>query len=374
MGEMTMHLKKLINKVENINKDVKYEELNKFWNNFYSLKEENRVPINITLTMAFFAKNLGIDLIDHYHNPKKYVEDSLKIIQFQDKEIKDDKVKGPIVITFGEAFEASLFGVNPIFKHDVDPWLGQPIIKNEEDLDDLTYPDFYTSGVMPMVHSIYETAEKIVADRIPVIFERWDRSPWGLAVHLRGLGGLFIDTVHHPDLVHKFLKFLTESRMRWEREKERFLGIRTEKSRLSNDEVDGKTISPKIYENFAYPYEKELANFYPKGISYFHSCGDITPFLDLIMKTKGLRRLQISHITDFNTAIDKIGRKMVFEKRIDPTILPFGDVQTINKSIIETLKDGEGVFMEIDPGPVMAFPVEKVQTWLRLTRKLMAKN
>lgn len=324
--------------------------------------------------MAFFAKNLGIDLIEHYHNPKKYVEDSLKIIQFQDKEINDDKVKGPIVITFGEAFEASLFGVNPIFKHDVDPWLGQPIIKNEEDIDDLTYPDFYESGVMPKVHAIYETAEKIVADRIPVIFERWDRSPWGLAVHLRGLGGLFTDTVHHPDLVHKLLKFLTESRKRWEREKERFLGIRTEKSRLSNDEVDGKTISPKIYEDFAYPYEKELANFYPKGISYFHSCGDITPFLDSIVRIRGLRRLQISHLTDFNTAIDKIGRKMVFQKRIDPTILPFGDAQTIKKSIIETLNVGEGVFMEIDPGPVMDFPVEKVQTWLRLTRKLITKN
>jgi len=93
MGEMTLHLKKLIHKVEKINKDVKYEELKKFWNNFYSLKEENRVPINITFTMAFFAKNLGIDLIEHYHNPKKYVEDSLKIIQFQDKEVKDDKVK-----------------------------------------------------------------------------------------------------------------------------------------------------------------------------------------------------------------------------------------------------------------------------------------
>ncbi|MFX0139721.1 MAG: uroporphyrinogen decarboxylase family protein, partial [Candidatus Hodarchaeota archaeon] len=307
------------------------------------------------------------------HKPRKYIEDSLKIIQFQNNEIKDDKIKGPIVITFGEAFEASLFGVNPIFKRDVDPWLGQPIIKNEEDLDDLAYPNFYESGLMPLVHSIYETAEKIVAGRIPVIFERWDRSPWGLAVHLRGLVELFKDTIYHPDLVHKLLNFLTESRMRWEREKERFLGIRIEKSRLNNDEVDGQTISPKIYENFIYPYEKELANFYPKGISYFHSCGNITPFLDFIIRIRGLRRLHISHVTDFKTAIDKIGRKIVFQKRIDPTILSFGDAQTIKKSIKETLALGKGTFMEIDPGPVMDVPVEKVKKWLKISKKVIAK-
>ncbi|MFX0132859.1 MAG: uroporphyrinogen decarboxylase family protein [Candidatus Hodarchaeota archaeon] len=363
-----MHFKKLIDKVEKINNDIKYEELNKFWNRFYSLKE-NRIPINITFTMAFFAKNLGINLIEHYKNSKKYVEDSLKIIIFQDKEINDDKVKGPIVINFGEAFEASLFGVNPIFKHDIDPWLGQPIIKNEEDLNDLKYPDFYNSGLMPMVHSIYETAEKIVAGRIPVIFERWDRSPWGLAVHLRGLGGLFIDSIHHPDLVHKLLKFLTESRMRWEREKERFLGIRIEKSRLSNDEVDGKIISPIIYENFAYPYEKELANFYPKGISYFHSCGNITPFLDYIIRIRGLKRLHISPVTDFKIAIDKIGKKMVFQKRMDPNIIAFGDESSMKISIKETLKIGQNIFMEIDPGPVMDVPIENIKRWVKITKK-----
>ncbi|MFX0208623.1 MAG: uroporphyrinogen decarboxylase family protein [Candidatus Hodarchaeota archaeon] len=367
-----MNLKKLIDKVEKINNDLKYEELKRFWNRFYSLKEENRVPITITLTMAFFAKNLGINLIEHYHKPEKYVEDSLKIIIFQDKEINDDKIKGPIVITFGEAFEASLFGVNPIFKRDVDPWLGQPIIKNEEYLDDLTYPDFYKSGLMPMVHSIYETAERITDGRIPVIFERWDRSPWGLAVHLRGLGGLFKDTIHHPDLVHKFLKFLTESRMRWEREKEKYLGIRVEKSRLSNDEIDAQTISPKIYENFAYPYEEELSNFYPKGISYFHSCGNIIPFLDFIIRIRGLKKLHISPATDFKMAIDKIGKKLVYQKRLDPTVLAFGDSQTIKSCIKENLKIGKEIFMEIDPGPVMDVPVEKVKTWLKISKKAIS--
>ena len=52
----------------------------------------------------------------------------------------------------------------------------------------------------------------------------------------------------------------------------------------------------------------------------------------------------------------------------------FGDVQKIKKGIIETLKVGEGTYMEIDPGPVMDVPVEKVQTWLEIARKLIAKK
>ncbi|NIQ05080.1 MAG: hypothetical protein GWO20_04925, partial [Candidatus Korarchaeota archaeon] len=92
--------------------------------------------------MTFFAKNLNLDLVSHYEKPKRYIEDSLKILRFQHEEISDDRVLGGIVINFGEAFESSLFGQKPIFKHDADPIVGEPIIKSEEDFDNLQYPDF----------------------------------------------------------------------------------------------------------------------------------------------------------------------------------------------------------------------------------------
>jgi len=363
------NLESLITKVEKINRDPKYKELKSFWSNFYSLKEDKRIPIIVTLTMSSFARNLGLNLIEHYTEPEKYVEDSLKIILFQHKEIKDDRTKGPIVVTFGEAFEASLFGVKTVFSSDKDPWLGDPIIKSEKDLDELPYPDFYKSGLMPKVHAIYETAKRTVKGRIPVVFERWDRSPWGLAVHLRGLTELLKDTIRNPDFVHKLLRFLTESRIRWEREKERFLGTKTLRSRLSDDEADAQVISPKTYENFAYPYEKELASFYPNGISYFHSCGNITPFLDLIVKIRGLKRIHISPATDFKTAVDRIGRKMVFHKRMDPTKdFALCDDKTMEKRVKETLKIGKGTFMELDQGPIVDAPLDKVKTWVKIAR------
>lgn len=365
------NLTKLVGEVEKINRQN--EDLRSFWKNFYDLKTENRTPIIVTLTMSFFAKNLGLDLVNHYETPEKYIEDSLRIISFQHSEINDDRAVGPIVITFGEAFEPSLFGVNPIFSHNRDPVPGRPIIGSEKDLGDLDHPDFYESGLMPQVHRIYETAHEIVKGRIPVRFETWDRSPWGLAVHLRGLTELLKDTIRKPEFVHRLLKFLTESRIRWEKEKERFLDMKLKRSRISDDEVDAKLISPKTYENFAYPYEKELAEFYPEGIFYFHSCGDITPFLNPISRIRGLRRIHISPATNFQTALREMGRSITYHKRMDPVNdLALCNPETMQSKVEDVLRTGKDAFMELDPGPVMDIPAEKVKTWVASARKAIS--
>jgi uroporphyrinogen-III decarboxylase len=223
---------------------------------------------------------------------------------------------------------------------------------------------------MPRVHRTYETALTITEGRIHIRFEDWDRSPWGLAVHLRGLTELLKDTIRNPDFVHRLLKFITESRMRWEREKEKFLGEKSKRSRISEDEVDAKLMSPKTFERFAYQYDNEIADFYPEGIFYYHSCGDITPFLNSISKIRGLKRIQISPATSFKTALKVIGKGIVFHKRMDPVNdLAFCNTEAIQSKIKDILRIGKGAFIEIDPGPVMDLPAEKVKTWISSARK-----
>jgi len=224
---------------------------------------------------------------------------------------------------------------------------------------------------MPKILKVYETAEKLVKGKIPVFFERWDRSPWGTAVHLRGLVELWKDTVRNPDLVHKLLTLITESRIRWEKEKAKFLGVKTERGFLYNDEVDAKFISPKIYQVFAHPYEKKLANFYPKGIFYFHSCGDITPFLSTIATIPGLRRLHISPATDFNTAVIKFGRNLVFQKRMHPVndLLLCND-KDMELKIKEVLNIGRKNAIELDPGPILDISIDKIKKWINIARKI----
>ena len=364
-----MHPKSLVESVEAVVNDPKYDELRTLWNDFYAFKETKCIPIRITLTMRFFAENLGINLVDHYLKPERYVKDSLRILSFQNEQIHDDRIIGGIVINFGEPFESSLFGSRPLFASDRDPMVGAPVVKTEDDLENLKYPDFYRSGLMPKILDVYEAAEKLVKGRIPVFFERWDRSPWGVAAHIRGLDELLKDTIRDPDFVHRLLAFVTESRMKWERERERFLGEKTERAFLSNDEVNAVVMGPKTYEAFAHPYERKLADFYSKGIFYFHSCGDITPFLDTIATIRGLRRLHISPATNFKTAIRKLGRRFAFHKRLDPARdLELCDEKTMKRRIEEVLKIGKETLMELDPGPIQDAPVQKIRQWIQLAR------
>lgn len=370
-----MELNDLIKKVEKQISGTRSQELKSFWRKFRSLEDTDRIPIRVTLTMRFFAKNLDIDLVDHYRKPERYVKDSLRILQFQHEEILDDRLKNGIVINFGEVFESSLFGSKPTFKFDMDPLLGAPIIKTEDDLESIDYPDFYRSGLMPKIIETYETAERMVKGRIPVFFEKWDRSPWGVALHLRGFQNLLEDVYERPDFAHRLLAFITESRIRWEKEKERYLGSKTEQSNLYNDEVHSEILSPEIYKEFAYPYEKKLAEFYPKGIFYFHSCGNITPFLDTITSIRGLRRLHISPVTNFEIAARKVGRKLILQKRLDPiSDLERSDKKAMESRIRETLKVGKQTIMELDPGPIQNASLEKVKTWIKLARKVIKEE
>jgi uroporphyrinogen-III decarboxylase len=371
LGSLVIKLDHLIEKVERQIADPKSQETRAFWKRFYALEEVDRVPIRITLTMRFFATNLGIDLVDHYEKPEKYVEDSLRILQFQHEEILDDRFKRGIVLNFGEGFESSLFGSKPTFKSDIDPLVGVPIIKTEEDFENLDYPDFYKSGLMPKIIETYEAAEKMVKGRIPVFFENWDRGPWGVAFHLRGFQNLVEDVYERPDFVRRLLAFITESRIRWEKEKERFIGKKTEYPSLYDDEVHSEILSQETYKKFVYPHEKKLAEFYPNGIFYFHSCGNITPFLDTITSIRGLRLLHISPATDFKIAAEKLGRKIVLQKRMDPLFDLDNDASTIESRIREILRIGRKSIMELDPGPIQDTPLDKVKAWISLARKVI---
>jgi hypothetical protein len=101
-----------------------------------------------------------------YQKPAQYVANSLRIIKFLHEHIHDDRVLNGIVINFGEVFEPSLFGCQPIYWTDQDPGIvPDPLIKTEEDYERLPYPDFYTSGLMPQILAVHETAEKLAIIR-----------------------------------------------------------------------------------------------------------------------------------------------------------------------------------------------------------------
>ena len=85
---------------------------------------------------------------------------------------------------------------------------------------------------------------------------------------------------------------------------------------LHEDDVNCLLISPKHYEEFVFPYEKRIAKMY--GKVSFHSCGKLTPILDLIASLPGLCRINISPWTDLEQVVEKLPKQVVLSIDMHP--------------------------------------------------------
>lgn len=375
-----MNLDRLIDDVYEIASTPSQQALREFWKRFYVFQEPEKVPVTVGHSRWMYAEQLGIDLVQMFRNAETHLRSTLMMMKAQRQWFQDDGLVGAtfgswnlvdhisahISLYFGPPFDTSMFGVEPVFAKDKDPVNGKPILKTSDDLDELHYPDFYKSGMMPLAHEFYEYITKRVNDKLEVMFPRFIMGPWGIAWALRGLENLLVDTYRRPDFVHKLMNFITESRIRWEKEREGFLGSRIHHPHVDSDEVDCGVISPRIYKEFILPYEKRLADFYGGEIFYYHSCGNLTPILDSVTSIPGLKRLEISPWTDLKKAAELIrGRNIIIQRRLRQ--IPNTE-EEVKRLMEATLQEGRGCVLEAD---VVDEPLETSQSWVKVTKSLM---
>ncbi|CEP67366.1 Uroporphyrinogen decarboxylase (URO-D) [Moorella glycerini] len=346
------------------------------------------VTFHVGLGRSVWGRLLGFNLLDYFNDPKVALESQIKWKLFWHDEIPDDTIIEPIIgIDYGVALEPSLFGMQPVFMAESDPWYGDPGLANRSDLSRLKIPDFYHSGLMPRIHRDYEEMQKLTGGQVEIRFPGWARGPWSVACMLRGFTNLYLDLIDDPAFVHDLLAFITHSRKEWEKARCRFLGIdikdtayewqyvvyrNVANSELFNDEVDGNLFSLDIYENFIYPYEKDLNDFYG-GTRYYHSCGNLTPFLRRLKELKP-RLMHISSATDIAEAHNIFNPETKFQCCMHPV----NDVLIAPQEIMaEKIK----AILEAAPGRKLEIwadalyegdhdTLEKVLLWLQTARKV----
>ena len=91
------------------------------------------------------------------------------------------------------------------------------------------------------------------------------------------------------------MRFITDARKQWWRDRSKYLGIPLEPANLYNDEVNCPTLSPAMFEEFVLPYEQELSEFHG-GIGYWHSCGDTTKLVELIDRIPNLGMFHVGPV------------------------------------------------------------------------------
>ncbi len=266
--------------------------------------EENKARQNdkkqrkfiIYIGRSVYAKLFGFTMQDFFTDAKKSLEAQLRTKLFVYYILKEDTPFNLSVgIDLGTALEATLFGMDYIVTEAADPTYGaEPVFKQLEDYKRLEYPDFYTSGWMPEAHRLYEQLKELAEDPFQVYFPGWARGPWSMATILRGFNHIFEDYLDDPEEVGEMLKYLSQARIAFEKQRLKFLGLTPQddsyrwtycsyrynhNSDIFEDEVDGSLFSAKLNRELIIPAQKMLADFYG-GPAYYHSCGDLGNFLE----------------------------------------------------------------------------------------------
>jgi uroporphyrinogen-III decarboxylase len=276
-------------------------------------------PITVEPEMAMWGEIMGFALDEFYQNPLVYLEYQLRMMIWRYENFDDHTcIEKNVPIWLGTTFESSLFGSKTIYDKSESPWLDREfVIGNESDFYKIQKPDFNKTGLMPLSHKYYEVLKETLDDDFNVTFPEWGRSPFAVATHIRGFENVLIDLVSNPDFAKELIRFITDVRIEWTKERAHFLGMGVEKGNIYNDEVNTPTLSPQLYEEFALPYEIELSKFHG-GILYWHSCGNTTALMTSIAKIPDLEMFHVGPWTDLKTAMDTFKGELPLEICIHP--------------------------------------------------------
>ena len=278
-------------------------------------------------------------------------------------------------IWLGATFESSLFGSRSIFMKDEDPWIDrEPVIKRYQDIDNLKFPDFYQSGLMPLAHRMYNWMSELAGDEYTIVFPEWRMGPFGVACALRGMENLLADLLLKPEFVHRLMRLITDARKKWVKERAEFLGQKVGQGDLDDDEVNSPCLSPEQYREFVLPYEKELCEFHG-GIGYWHSCGDTTKLLNSIRSIPRIDMFHIGPWTDLKKSKEVFGENSALEKCLMPT----ADIQLASRTQMEakldeirSVLDGSSYTVRVDGLQVinsLETDLTVIEQWIKIARK-----
>ena len=365
------------------------------WRSF--LRTGKGIPIVVFAEESFWAAALGYDLPTYYRDPELLLRVQLMTKLYAFRKFQDWSILSrDISLYFGTGFVQTLFGQRAVVGEmrplSVDA--SKPLVTKERDLGLLKCPDFYRSGLMPRAHKFYRKITKMTKGRLNVIFPQWLSGPWAVAWHLRGMLELMKDTIRNPALVHKLMRFAVNARVQWEEERIRFAGdigasafstpllpSRSPRSEgtLGSDEVSCAFISPRAYDEFIFPYEKELASRYDRV--YYHSCGQLTPILHKIRELPNLYKIEICRTgkTDLETAKRELPRDIILQLAMEP----LGDVLLASRSKVEKVlqdlqakSDGSPIEIWLEGinyfSPLGVNGIEKkIRSWLTVANKVL---
>jgi hypothetical protein len=276
-----------------------------------SLKREH-TPFTMAMDISGYSKVLGINCLEYYGEPDVQLHEQLRYAIWESENLKCQRYFEPAAfVSFGSIQEVSFFGAKINYLPGQAPWFDEKesLLQDKSNLKKVKPFDFYNSGICGKIHHFYETMKKMTEGYdIKVMFPITLRSPFSVALMLRGFENLLIDMYDDPEFFDDLMSTITSYIKDYSKARAEFLGEPMPKFFLFNDEISTPTLSPGLYRERIYPYELELAKF-AGGLRYWHSCGVSTAFYEDVASLPGLKMMHVGPWSDVARAAEVFGPK-----------------------------------------------------------------
>jgi hypothetical protein len=341
------------------------------------------IPIVVNPEQSLFSDLFNYSVRDYFTDPRVYLEYYLKAQIYRFQEIQDDVPLLLHIPAFRNiVFETALFGSQPIYADDRDPWIARhSVITDLARVDDFPKADFDSAPGMAQARNAYDYILGQVEGRsFTVSFVEWLRGPLGIAEYLFGMQEFLVALGENPTGALALLEYVTEARLEWENRRALFLGEEHPlTAALFNDDVNTPTISPRIYRDQVLPCEQRIAAAHG-GLHYFHSCGNTTKMLPYIAQL----RPALFHVGPWTDAQSAAQIMSPLGSALEVCVHAVDDVfeatpETMEKRIqdrINTAMAGGAQAMCLEAAALdrmhgAAIDLAAVQNWVKVARRIL---
>ena len=248
----------------------------------------------------------GIGIWDFWHDPRKIAD--AEILAFN-RYGYDRIVIGPNTRGITEAL-----GGKFIYPEKGVPYADRSFLDQYEKLNEIEPVDARRNPRIQVFSQAAEVLMKEAGEIVPV--EASIGGPLTIASNLRGVEKLLRDCRKYPEEVHRLLRLITDSQKSCIEEAAIYgLGIA-----MADPVANPALIGPRMYEQFIFPYTKELTEYAfektGKKVS-LHMCGN-TYSIWKYLRQYELNELSLDNIIDLERAVEELGGYIPIAGNVDP--------------------------------------------------------
>jgi uroporphyrinogen decarboxylase len=201
------------------------------------------------------------------------------------------------------------------------------LLEDKSKLSGLRVPDPKKEGRIPYYFEVCQRIAEQVQEIVPV--GPGHCGPWNLAMHLRGVEKLLIDTMQDPEFVHDLMKFTTNVvQVMGDAMIEAGFG-----PSIAEACASCTLISPQIYRDFIKPYHKELLDYFraKRAPVPIHVCGFIDPIME-DMISAGFNFISIDAPSSLDRMVELSGGRVIIMGNVQTSLFTLGSHEEMEKA------------------------------------------